>query len=273
MLRSHRASSHRFGSFIRIALVTTVGLIAGCGGDDDGPTGPSGGGGGGGMTTTFTGVLANGTENGSLIVTINTTNLAAPVPQAAARQDRGQRSALATITASGTWKPIGGSQVTFTGSYDDQTDSLALSNSTAGYYLAGVYDSSGTFDAIVGQYTGPNGIGAFGCITGITSPVGYCGTFTSNVSSNTGNVDVLIAGGEVGGIAFPVSGEPFAFEGTIETTGTMRDITAGNSEPDYNLTITGTLDTTTNTITGTWTYEDLTIPATDTGPWSASPCP
>jgi hypothetical protein len=264
----------RFGSFVRIALLATAGALAGCGGDDDG--GGGGGPGGGGPTTsTFTGIFANNTENGSMYVTINSTNLAAPL---SARRGEAARRApfapLAVITASGYIKPIGGSTITLTGNYNDQLDSLNLTNVSAGYYFYGAYDTTGSFDAILGQYGGPNGPGFFGCVTGLSMPTTYCGTFDSDVSTEAGNWDLLVTGAEVAGIAFPTAGEPFGFEGTIETTGTMRDITAGDSDPGvYTLTVAGTLDTTTNTVSGTWTYEDLVTPSTDTGTWSGSLCP
>ncbi|HKQ20117.1 MAG TPA: hypothetical protein VJW75_10265 [Candidatus Eisenbacteria bacterium] len=89
-----------------------------------------------------------------------------------------------------------------------------------------------------------------------------------------GNPPHLIVGGELAGIAFPDSGEPLSFEGTVETTGTMRSISGGDENPGVDrLTVTGTLNTTTNTVSGTWTYEDLVTPSTDSGTWSGSPCP
>lgn len=262
----------RLGSFVRVALVVAAGALAGCGSDDENPPPP---GGGGPTTTTFTGVFANGTENGSLSVTVNSTSLAAPFPgRFRAAGLRAPFAPEAVITATGAITPIGGSSIALTGTYNDQSDSLDLANGSAGYTFAGAYDTTGSFDAMVGQYSGPNGPGFFGCITGLGTPTTYCGTFDSNTTAVTGSFDILIAGGEVGGIAFPTSGEPFAFDGTIETTGTMRAITAGNSDPGVSLlTVTGTLDTTTNTVSGTWTYEDLIAPSTDTGTWSGSLCP
>ncbi len=263
--RAHRRS-------LLIAFALGTGLLAGCGDDDSKSTGPEGG---LAPATTFTGVFANGTENGSLSVTINSTSLAGPlhsrlwVPTGPARL-----APLASITASGTIKPIGGSAVMLTGTYDDAADTLNLTNVSSGYSFAGAYDTTGSFDALIGQYDGPNGAGFFGCVTGVVTPTSYCGTFDSDVTSTAGNWDLLIAGGEVGGIAFPTSGEPFAFEGTIQTTGTMRAITAGNTDPGVSqLTIDGTLDTTTNTVSGTWTLEDLVTPSTDSGTWSGSLCP
>lgn len=265
--RSHRSS-------LLLAFALGTGLLAGCGSDDDNNGGGGPGGGGGPTATTFTGVFANDTENGSLSVTINSTSLAAPFRSRLGVLTRPPLARPADIPATGVLKPIGGSSVTLTGSYNDQSDSLHLANLAAGYAFAGIYDTTGSFSAVIGQYVGPNGIGFFGAVTGSAIPTAFCGTFDSDVTATGGNWDLVIAGGEVGGIAFPTGAEPFAFEGTIETSGTMRDITAGSDDPGvYQLTVTGTLDMTTNTVSGTWTYEDLITPATDSGTWSGSPCP
>lgn len=262
-----------FGSFARVAVVAAAGILAGCGDDETKPP-PSGG--GGPTATTFTGVFANGTENGSLSITINTANLASPLP--GHRRVATARALLgpsATVTASGTLKPIGGGTIALTGTYDDQADTLHLGGPlSAPYSFSGVYDTTGTFNSMIGQYDGPNGAGFFGSLTGLSIYGAYCGTFASGTTATGGNWDILVAGGEVGGIAFPTSGEPFAFEGTIETTGTMRSITAGSDDPGvFTLTITGTLNTTTNTVSGNWTYDDLVTPSTDSGTWSGPLCP
>jgi hypothetical protein len=260
----------RSRSLVRIALVLAAASLAGCGDDDEGGTPPPGG--GGPTSSTFTGIFANATENGSLSITVNSTNLASPFRTRLA--SRAPLAPFADVTASGVLKPIGESPINLSGTYDDQSDSLELANVIAGYTFTGVYDTTGTYHAILGEYIGPNGVGFFGCVTGAAAPGLYCGTFDSDVTATGGNWDLLITGDEVAGIAFPAGAEPFGFEGTIETTGTMRDITAGDSDPGvYTLTVTGTLDTTTNTVTGAWTYEDHITPSTDNGTWSGSACP
>jgi len=259
-----------------LAFALGAGLLGGCGDDDNDSNGNGGGGGGGGgpTSTSFAGFFSSGSENGSLTVTINSTSLAAPFGHRSSAAWRNPLAPVAVITASGTMKPIGGSAISLTGSYNDQTDSLGLSNTTAGYTLAGAYDTTGSFDVVIGQYDGPSGTGFFAGVQGATTQNTYCGTFDSNTTATTGSWDILITGGKVGGIAFPTSGEPFAFDGTIETTGAMRNITAGDSDPGvFTLTVTGTLDTTTNTVSGTWTYDDLITPTTDSGNWSGSLCP
>jgi hypothetical protein len=261
--------SRRFKLLLALPLALGVWISGGCGNDDNGPakgnTPPT--------TTTFTGVFANPNENGSFDATIQSTNLAAPVPGRLTLTTRPQRSAATSVSASGTLTPIGGSAIPVTGTYDDAADSLHLSG--GGYFLEGEYDTSGTFQSISGAYTGPNGPGFFGCVTGVSNPTAYCGTFASSSTSLAGNWDIVIAGGDVGGVAFPATGDPFAFEGTIETTGTMRAITGGNGQAGvYLLTVTGTLDTSSNTVSGSWTYDDLVTPSSsDAGTWSGSPCP
>jgi hypothetical protein len=263
-----RLKSHPSRFTLLLALPLALGILAfgGCSDDDENP--PSGGG-TPPTTTSFKGVFANSTENGSLSVTVQSTSLASPHPGRLLLATRPQRSGAAVVSATGTLKPIGGSQASVSGSYDPDQDTLYLAG--AGYTMQGQYDSSGTFQSISGMYSGPNGQGFFGCVTGSTTPATYCGTFTGG---STGNWDILIAGDKVGGIAFPATGEPSAFEGTIETTGTMRAITAGNSDPGVStLTVTGTWNTTTNTVSGSWTFEDLVTPSTISGTWSGSPCP
>jgi hypothetical protein len=212
-------------------------------------------------------------------ITIQSTSLAPPFGDyLVGAAGRDPITPLHEVTATGTLNPIGGEPIDLTGTYDDETDSLALANPTEGYTFTGVFDTTGSFDAIVGEYDGPDGAGFFGCLAGTSVPTEiYCGTFASKKPGTEGTWDILITGNQVAGIAFPNAlseGDPFAFEGTIETTGTMRDLTAGNEEPGvYTLTITGTLNTKTNTIEGTWTYNDLKAPLSESGNWSGSPCP
>lgn len=259
--------SRRFELLLVLSLTLVVWASGGCGNDDEKP--PTGG--GPPTTTTFTGVFGNSSENGSLSITIQSTSLAAPRPTRLILAPH-PRPAAASVVATGTLKPVGGSATSVSGTYDQEVDSLYLSG--AGYTMTGEFDTSGTFQSINGPYDGPNGQGFFGCVTGLTNPMTYCGTFASGSTSNAGNWDILVGGSLVGGIAFPAGSEPFAFEGTIETTGTMRAITAGNSDPGvYTLTVTGTLNTTTNTVSGTWTYNDLVAPSTDSGTWSGPACP
>jgi hypothetical protein len=268
-MSSFTISPHRRYEWV-LVLVLAIGVLAsgGCSDDDDeNPINP-----GGPTTTTFTGIMANGTENGAISITINSTSLVAPFSTRLAASPRGVLAPSLDIVASGVFRPIGAASVALTGTYNDQGDTLNLSG--GGYTLSGAYDTTGTYPGMLGQYDGPNGAGFFGSVTGVAGALTLCGTFQNDSTLTTGNWDILIAGSEVAGVAFPEGAEPFGFEGTIETTGTMRAITAGDSDPgNYTLTVTGTLDTTTNTATGSWTYEDFITPSTAIGTWSGSPCP
>jgi hypothetical protein len=258
-----------------LTLIVALGVVlwSGCGSDDDN-TPP----GGGATSTTFKGIFSNGTENGSINATLATTTLA---PKPPARQASPLRSILASnpsskavVAASGTLRLVGGGTVNLTGSYNDVSDSLNLSGS--GYAFGGERDTTGAFNSINGQYTGPNGDGFFGMVTATAAAAStYCGGFASGSSGLTGTWDILIAGAQVGGVGFPTAGTPLAFEGTIQTSGTMRTLTAGTTDAGvFTLTVTGTLNTTNNTISGTWTYDDLTVSNTDdSGSWSGILCP
>jgi hypothetical protein len=260
--------SRRYEILLFVVMALSVWIYGGCSDDDDDEPNPPGG----PTSTTFTGFMANGVENGSVTVTINSTSLASPFGARPAATNRLLLAPSVDVAASGVFEPIGGASVSLSGMYEDQGDTLNLSG--GGYSLRGVYDTTGTYHAVLGQYNGPNGPGIFGSVTGITNPTIMCGTFDSDVTTTTGNWNILVTGGEVAGLGIPTSGDPFGFEGTIETTGTQRAITAGDSDPGvYTLTVTGTLDTTTNTVSGTWTYEDHVTPSTDSGTWSGSPCP
>ncbi len=264
-------SAWRASMIALLAVAVGAVLWSGCGDDDNNGNPP-----GNPSSTSFTGFFANGTENGSMNVTVNSVNLSArrPVAFPGAAGPLAPRGSSGTVTASGTLRLLAGGTVSLSGTYNDVSDTLNLANVGAGYAFAGEYDTSGTFTTINGQYTGPNGPGFFGVVTGLTGTTTFCGSYVSGSTAAHGNWDILVAGGLVGGVAIPTAGEPFAFEGTIETTGTTRDIFAGFSDPGVStLTVTGTLDTTTNTITGSWTYDDLVTPATDSGTWSGSLCP
>jgi len=260
----------RYGAILTLLVALGVVFWSGCGSDDDNPPG-----GGGATSTTFTGVFANGTENGSIRATLATTTLAPKSPSPLRSILAVHPSSKAVVAATGTLRLVGGGTVNLTGSYNDVSDSLNLSG--AGYAFGGEYDTSGTFNSINGQYTGPNGAGFFGMVTGTAAVAStYCGAFASTTGSGlVGNWDILIAGSQVGGIGIPTAGTPIAFEGTIQTSGAMRTLVAGATDAGvFNLSVTGTLNTTNNTISGTWTYDDLTVSnSDDTGTWSGSLCP
>src|SRR6185503_9918940 len=77
-------------TFAVLTLTVALGVVfwSGCGSDDDSPPG-----GGGATSTTFRGVFANATENGSINATVATTTLA---PRSPSRQASPLRSILAS---------------------------------------------------------------------------------------------------------------------------------------------------------------------------------
>ena len=140
--------------FLTVALGTLI--WTGCSEDDKSSPPP-----GGATSSSFTGVFSNGTENGSMSVTIASTTLA-PKRPVRSIVSPASRSPRAVVTAIGTLKKVGGGTVALTGTYNDVSDSLNLANAGAGYTFGGEYDTTGTFDAISGGYTGPGGSGFFG---------------------------------------------------------------------------------------------------------------
>src|SRR5512140_812404 len=154
-------------------LAVTAALLAafGCGSDNKNPVNP---GGGTTPTTTFTGLLANGTQSGKLSITVNSTSLA-----------RGLHGApAAAVTATGTLKIVGGSTVSLTGSYDSELDTLHLAG--GGYLIRGTYYTpTDQPPSMNGEWTGPGGAGFWGCVLGSGSAVKvFCGTFTINQGGN-----------------------------------------------------------------------------------------
>jgi hypothetical protein len=244
---------------LALAALGIVSLLTfnGCGDDNnDNPTNP----GGGATSTSFTGTFVNGSEGGLMTVTVNTTTLA-----------RALRAATA-VTASGVITPDGGSPISLTGTYDSATDSLYLNG--GGYAFGGQYDGSGAIAGIAGLYTGPNGAGQFGCATGSSASIGvYCGTYQNQAVTETGNWNLVTSGSYIVGLAVP-SGQTFGLglEGTLTGTGTTRTITVGSDDGNGGLlTATGTLNTTTHAMSGTWHTTQDAAPV-DSGSWSGNLC-
>jgi len=253
-----------------LVLTVVLGVLSWSGCSDDNNSNPPPG---GATSTAFKGVFSNGTENGSMNVTVNSTTLAGRSPVRLASTLAPRLTSRSVVTATGTIKLVGGGTVNLAGSYNDVSDSLNLLGT--GYTFGGEYDTSGTFKSISGGYTGPSGNGFFGIVTGASTATAYCGTFASGSSGVSGTWDIVTEpNGQLGGIAFPTTGEPSAFEGTIQTAGTMRTLTAGFTDPGVStLTVTGTLNTTNNTISGNWAYDDLVGSGDDSGTWSGNLCP
>ena len=247
-------------------LATTAVLLAflGCGSDDKNPVNP-----GGGTTpsTTFTGVLANGTESGKLSITVNSTSLA-----------RGLHGAPAgAVTATGTLTIVGGSAIPLTGSYDSELDTLYLAG--GGYLIRGAYYTpTDQPPSMNGEWVGPSGAGFWGCFLGSGNAVKvYCGTFTINLDG--GGVISLVAYADTAVVGLAqVSGDDVAvfLDGTLsrnETSPGIKTVTLSGTDTHGGvLAATGELTVVTNSISGTWVITTDSTPTSD-GTWQAELCP
>jgi len=246
-----------------LLLILAVGAIAGCS-DDDKPTGP----GGGATTSGFTGLFVTGAASGKLTLTINGVNLAGRFHPL-----RASRAGAHEITASATITPTGGSAINLFGIYSDENDSLHIAGGN--YVLIGHYDNSESPPSITGSVSSPGGDGIFGCFLGNSSEIKiYTGTYASTAGSATGSWNMVSRDTSLVGIAFPTGGTPnelITFDGTIERTGTTRAITIVGGEPGvFALTGTGTFDTATGEVSGTWVLNNVDDLLDDSGTWDGT---
>lgn len=252
-----RGVIHLAGALLTLAVA--IQLLAGCSNDKK-PTAP--GGGGTPQTTSFVGAFTNGTENGKISITINSTSLA--------RRLRVAQAGAGTVTATGTLTISGGGTASLTGTYNDVTDSLNLSG--GGYSFVGEYDPTETPPSVSGTYTGPNGSGFFGSLDqaaiGGTIEI-YLGTFQSDSTNIGGTFDVARYDTLAGGLAF-LEGTTLVLpmNGMVSGSGTTRTITLSGVEGGLSLDAAGTLDTAAHTVAGTWHTFDAGISKGDDGTWS-----
>lgn len=256
-------------SFVRrfmpraLACVAVLGLVTwvGCSDDEENPMNP---GGGGPTSTSFTGMFIGGGDGGRMSLTIATTTLAPALRSGLLRS--------AIVTATGSLDPNGGAVIPLTGTYDTDTDSVYATG--GGYSIAGAYDSTGTEIAMLGGYTGPNGDGFFACLGASTSITTLCGSFDNQSMTETGLWNIFIYGDDVAGAAVPDGASTvLGFEGTVVGTGNPRTINLSGSDGAVDLTGTGSWNTTTNVVTGTWdTVDSGTLMPIDNGTWGGTPC-
>ena len=253
------------------AVLALAGLLTwvGCSDDDESNNG------GGTPTTSMSGAFVGAGDGGKLTVTIASTTLAPGLRAAKAQWGAGGAKILGAgsvashgIGASGSADLDGGSVVTLSGTYSDETDTLNLTG--GGYTFVGEYDDTGP--AIFGAYAGPNGVGLFGVVQGGGVQV-FCGSFVNTGATVNGRLNLIIRGDEVGGAGVPEgSSEGAGFEGTVTGTGNPRTVTlGGETGGGESFTATGDWDTTANTITGTWEQSDG-VNVLDSGTWEASLC-
>ncbi|HKW50149.1 MAG TPA: hypothetical protein VJQ53_00285 [Candidatus Eisenbacteria bacterium] len=246
-------------SLLAFAAALSLTIWVGCSKDDKkNPMSPAGA-----TTSSFAGWFGNGSESGMLSMTVHTGNLA--------RQLRAPGANSTVFTATGFWTVSGGATDTLNGTFDDATGYVDVSG--GGYTLAGVYDT-GPPSAVFGTYTGPNGNGKFECKIGAASGADvYCGTYHNDAVTSDGSFIFAIRGSELEGAAIE-SGHSDApgFTGTVSGSGTTRTLAISSLVTNgYKLTANGTLDTSTQEVSGRYHIQYNSAPY-DSGSWSGQRC-
>lgn len=259
MTRFLNVNSRLIRRIFTLAALTSVALWIGCSDDESNPVNP----GGGTTSSSLSGAFVGSGDGGRLSVTIASATLAPALRSASLGVD--------SVTATGSLDPDGGSVVSLTGTYDTDTDTLKLTD--GGYTLLGVFDSTGSVDGIVGSYAGPNGTGMFGCFVASAGAVQTsCGSFVNMGATVSGRWNAIILGDEaLAGAVASGDDEVVGMEGVVTGTGNPRTITLAGEGSMFQLSASGSWDTTTNTITGTWETTDG-VSILDTGTWDGSPC-
>jgi hypothetical protein len=246
-------------SLLIFAAAISFTTWVGCGSDDNNPMNA-----GGPSTSSFTGWMGNGTESGKLSLTVHTGNLASRL--------HAPGVAPHVVTASGFFTPVGGATDTLSGTFDDESGYVDVQGND--YTLSGVYDS-GPPSVLIGTYTGPNGNGQFSCsVGGGTSADIYCGTFVNEATTSNGTFVVAIRGTMLEGAAIENGGTgPTGFTGTVVGPGPVQTLNISSTiTNNFKLTATGTLDTRTHVMSGTYHIDNYTIPNSpapfDSGSWT-----
>jgi hypothetical protein len=180
-------------------------LIAGCSSSSDsssGGTGSSGSSGTAAGTTAYKGTFAGKGEGGSIDVSVaNASGTASK-----------SLDILAILQVTGTLKITGGATSTITGTYDDATKTLTITG--GGYTFTGKLSATG----ITGSYSGPNGAGTFGVLSGADSKA-YCGTYTGETAEKGGVWTFTVSGTVVVGSFSGNSGGGGNLNGTATADG------------------------------------------------------
>jgi hypothetical protein len=232
---------------LRLLTLATLTLLAACSDSS------SGGGGNNGGSTDFNGILSStdGSESGSLLLTVATASPSAPSPVGP--------SLVSPVDVTGSLKFAGSAAVPLTGTYDPGTSHLTATG--GGYDLDGGFDGS---DRLEGTYTGPSTDGTF-VTTKSTSAVAYCGAFQADDLSNDGSFSFTISGTTVRGQAVSTSDPtPIPLDGTYDTSTHAITILVPGSQL---VLATGTLNTGTGAVTGNYDTH-----AGETGTWQGAVC-
>ena len=220
------------GGIVLLALLT----LPACN-DNKNPSAPTGGGGGNGPIT-FVGVAAGAAVGGKLAFSLPVG--IAPEPQAGPFSSRG------LINVSGTFSPTGAAAIGLNGTYDQTSEYLILSGGN--YTFTGTY-FSGVLRGNWARTPSP-AVGTFVLVqaNSASSVHAYCGTFTSTSGGEGGIFDFVTQGTTVDGIACTSSGTETRLQGTLAGTA----ITLVNPLNPGPYLATGTLSTSTDTVSGTY---------------------
>jgi len=226
----------------RLLALSAILIATACGSgmlDVGFPTGVTGGGGASASTpANYLGVMADSIKRGHLSVTV-----------------------VSSSSVTGVLTFIGGPTIPLTGSVDSATSQMSLTGAT--YILTG-FTNLGT---VQGTYTGPTGNGFFAAaadsLTGM-SHTSYCGLYTSTNGNGWFSM-VALSDGETGGFVVQTLGTgaaSTAFTGNIVNSATFTGVT------NLGVSITGSLSTDLQTITGS--YAPSIGTTTGTGTFSAT---
>jgi hypothetical protein len=191
----------------------------------------------------------NGTEAGSLTLTVQTAN-----PRIVGPVVGPTLAAAASVAASGTYKRTAPTVATYalTGTYDDASNAISVAGS--GYSFDGVFDGQSRLE---GTFTGPSGNGTFVSGKDTGGAKAYCGTFAGD---DTGTWSFVLIGTALSGSAVSTSDPtPISFEGSVSGNN-ITILLAGTQVVVATGTIVG------NNASGTWDN------GTGTGTWTGTAC-
>jgi|KBSSwiStaDraftv2_1062776.scaffolds.fasta_scaffold49920_1 hypothetical protein len=263
-LRNHFLRRHLLG-WLLVPAALGLFVLAGCSDDDDDDnnTPPA-------TSTSMSGSLGGPVnENGTLAITIQSGTLAGALRYQAASTGLVRPAGAVVVAAAGTIDLEGlGGQTAVSGTYNTDSDSLFLSG--GGYTLVGMRTNTGAGQVIEGTYTGPNGNGAFFVLAGAGVPLqAYCGTYRSGADADSGYFDLTVRGSSLAGfsVSYLDPGNIVRLYGTATGSGNARDLEIQDpNDPGGAPLATGTWDTTTDTMSGTYGFGG------DTGTWQTSLC-
>lgn len=225
-------------------LVAVLAFVAGGCKDENNPTSP------GSTSTSYVGVIAGTGVSGTLSVTV-------PAPKRAFGTS-GVTGDTVAVTA--TLKINGGATIALAGYLVISTGEIYFSG--GGYTFAGYLDEG----EISGTFTYSGGSGIFQCSEGSAANVrSYCGTYHDNApGTESGYFNVTINGSALAVVVYPSDGggQWFSTTGSINASNQISIYDPLNSGV---VVATGTLNPTTNTISGVYAGDPG-------GTWSGGLC-